>query len=255
VTDLTEGAQPWLSIVLPAHNEEERLPPCLDQIDAFLKTQPFSAEVIIVENGSHDRTYAIAQEYASRMPYIRPMQVETRGKGLAVRAGMLAAQGEYRFMCDVDLSMPIQWILDFMPPKLAGVDVAIATREGKGAKRFNEPEYRHLIGRINNWIIKLTAVREFEDTQCGFKMFNRAAAEDLFNVQRTTGIGFDVELIFIALRRGYAIREVPIHWYANTDSKIKVVQDSLKMLREIWDIRRNWAKGVYARAKDGQHQP
>lgn len=253
MNDLNPQDRPWLSIILPAHNEEERLPPCLEQIDAFLKTQKFSVEVIIVENGSKDRTYEIAQEYAGRMPYIRPMTVTTRGKGLAVRAGMLAAQGDYRFMCDVDLSMPIESILDFLPPKLADFDVAIATREGPGAKRVNEPEYRHLIGRINNWIIKLTAVREFEDTQCGFKMFSRAAAEDLFTVQRTTGIGFDVELIFIALRRKYNIREVPITWYANTDSKIRVVQDSLKMLREIWDIHQNWKKGLYARPGDSQH--
>jgi glycosyltransferase involved in cell wall biosynthesis len=253
VTDLNDRANPWLSIILPAHNEEQRLPPCLEQIDAFLKEQSFSAEVLVVENGSSDRTYDIAEAYARRMPYIRPMRVTTRGKGLAVRAGMLAARGDYRFMCDVDLSMPIAEIVNFLPPRLEGFDVAIATREGPGAKRYNEPEYRHMIGRVNNWIIKLTAVREFEDTQCGFKMFTRAAAEDLFMVQRTTGIGFDVELIFIALRRQYDIRQVPINWYANTDSKIHVIQDSLKMLREIWDIRRNWAKGLYARPKDGQH--
>jgi glycosyltransferase involved in cell wall biosynthesis len=253
VNDLNAQDRPWLSIILPAHNEEQRLPPCLEQIDAFLKTQSFTVEVIIVENGSQDRTYDIAQEYAKKMPYIRPMTVTTRGKGLAVRAGMLAARGEYRFMCDVDLSMPIEGILDFLPPRLNGFDVAIATREGPGAKRVNEPEYRHMIGRVNNWIIKVTAVREFEDTQCGFKMFSRAAAEDLFNVQRTTGIGFDVELIYIALRRKYDIREVPITWYANTDSKIRVIQDSLKMLREIWDIRQNWKKGLYARPTDGQY--
>ncbi len=252
MNDLNAQDRPWLSIILPAHNEQQRLPLCLEKIDAFLKTQSFTVEVLVVENGSQDRTYDIAQDYATRMPYIRPMSVTTRGKGLAVRAGMLAAHGEYRFMCDVDLSMPIESILDFLPPRLNGFDVAIATREGPGAKRVNEPEYRHMIGRINNLIIKFTAVSEFEDTQCGFKMFSRAAAEDLFTVQRTTGIGFDVELIYIALRRKYDIREVPITWYANTDSKIRVVQDSLKMLREIWDIRQNWKKGNYARPSDGQ---
>jgi dolichyl-phosphate beta-glucosyltransferase len=125
--------------------------------------------------------------------------------------------------------------------------VIIATREGKGARRVDEPEYRHLMGRVNNWIIKLMAVPDFEDTQCGFKMFNRKAAEDLFQVQRMTGIGFDVELLYIAERRGYKICEVPITWYFNADSRMRLVQDSLRMLQEIREIRQNWRKGLYAK--------
>lgn len=234
-----------LSIVIPAHNEEQRLRPCLEAIDHFLSKNPIAAEVIVVENGSHDQTVAVGEAFAAQHPYVRVMQVATRGKGLAVKAGMLAAKGEYRFICDVDLSMPIEEITRFLPPETQGCDVIIATREGKGARRVGEPEYRHLMGRINNWIIKLMAVRGFEDTQCGFKMFARAAAEDLFTVQRMTGIGFDVELIFIAQRRGYKIREVPITWYYNADSRMRLVQDSLNMLREIWEIRQNWRKGLY----------
>lgn len=238
---------PLLSIVMPAHNEEHRLPPSLEMIDAFLKTQSFTAEVIIVENGSQDRTFEVAQEYAARFPYIRPIKVETRGKGLAVKAGMLAARGDYRFICDVDLSMPIEEIVKFLPPNVGDNEVIIATREGKGANRVGEPEYRHFIGRTNNWIIKLTILRGFEDTQCGFKMFTRKAAEDLFSVQQMTGIGFDIELLFLAKKRGYKICEVPITWYFNADSRMRLVQDSLRLLSEIWAIRQNWRKGVYAR--------
>lgn len=238
--------RPLLSIVIPAHNEENRLPPSLAKIDAFLKMQPFEAEIVIVENGSHDRTTEVAQAFAADHPYVRVMNVTTRGKGLAVKAGMLAATGEYRFICDTDLSMPIEEIVKFLPPFSDGYDVSIGTREGQGAQRIGEPEYRHLMGRINNLIIKVTAVRGFEDTQCGFKMFSARAAEDLFNVQQMTGIGFDIEILFIAKRRGYKIREVPITWYFDADSRMKLVQDSLKLLTEIWDIQMNWRKGVYA---------
>lgn len=240
-------SHPLLSIIIPAHNEEHRLPPCLEKIDAFLQTQAYSAEVIVVENGSQDRTLEVGRAFAQRYPYLQVMQVDTRGKGLAVKAGMLAARGEYRFICDVDLSMPIEEIVKFMPPHSDGYDLSIGTREGKQARRIGEPEYRHLMGRVNNLIIKLTILRGFEDTQCGFKMFNRASAEDLFAVQQMTGIGFDIELLYVAKKRGYKIREVPITWYFDSDSRMRLVQDSLKLLREIAEIRRNWRQGLYVR--------
>jgi dolichyl-phosphate beta-glucosyltransferase len=244
---LNAESRPFLSIVIPAHNEERRLPPTLAKIDTFLQTQPYQAEVIIVENGSGDRTLEVAKDFAETHPYVHAIQVQARGKGLAVKAGMLAAVGDYRFICDADLSMPIEELTKFLPPNADGYDISIGTREGHEAKRINEPEYRHLIGRINNWIIKLTILRGFEDTQCGFKMFNRTSAEDLFNVQQMAGIGFDIELLFIAQKRGYKIREVPITWYFGTDSRVKLIDDSLGLLREIWEIQRNWRQGRYAR--------
>jgi glycosyltransferase involved in cell wall biosynthesis len=247
---LNEQARPLLSIVIPAHNEEQRLIPSLEQIDAFLQKQSFMAEVVVVENGSRDRTAELGREFAKTHPYVHVMQVITRGKGLAVKAGMMAARGAWRFICDADLSMPIEELERFLPPHTDGYDIMIATREGKGARRVDEPEIRHLIGRINNLIIKIAALPDYEDTQCGFKMFSREAAEDLFHVQQTNGIGFDVELLFIAKKRGYRVAQVPITWYFNADSKIKLVDDSLNMLREIWQIRQNWRKGYYAKAKD-----
>ena len=244
--------RPLLSIVIPAHNEAQRLPPALAKIDAFLQTQPFEAEVIVVENGSHDDTTGVAQAFAATHPYVRVISVETRGKGLAVKAGMLAATGDFRFICDADLSMPIDEVIRFLPPHSDGYDILIATREGQGARRIDEPEYRHFMGRVNNWIIRLTAVRGFEDTQCGFKMFSRHAAEDLFDVQRMSGIGFDVELLFVAQRRRYRIKEVPITWYFDPDSRMRLVQDSLNMLREIWHIRQNWNQGLYEAKQPGR---
>lgn len=249
--------RPLLSIVIPAHNEERRLPPSLVKIDAFLQQQPYEAEVIVVENGSIDRTVAVATEFAKDHPYVRVVEAAVRGKGLAVKVGMQAARGEYRFICDADLSMPIEEISKFLPPHVNGSDVIIASREGKDARRVGEPEKRHIMGRVLNWIIKITAVRGFEDTQCGFKMFNRKSAEDLFGVQQMVGIGFDVELLFIAKKRGYSIKEVPITWYFDPDSRMRLVHDSLYILLEIFAIRRNWLKGVYAKkdTKNPDSQP
>ena len=236
---------PLLSIVIPAHNEEHRLPPTLAKIDQFLKTQNYEAEVIVVENGSTDQTVQVAEAFAQDHPYVQVIEADVRGKGLAVKVGMLAATGDYRFICDADLSMPIDEVVKFLPPQVEGYDIIIATREGPQANRVGEPEYRHIMGRINNLIIKLAAVRGFEDTQCGFKMFSREAAEDLFDVQQMVGIGFDVELLFVAKKRGYKIREVPITWYFDPDSRMRLVQDSLHILLEILEIRYNWRKGVY----------
>ena len=238
--------RPFLSIVIPAHNEARRLVPSLEKIDEYLQAQDYTAEVLIVENGSRDNTAEVAHEYAKTHPYVHVMEVDTRGKGLAVKAGMLEARGEYRFMCDADLSMPIDELDKFLPPKVAGCDIVIATREGEEANRVGEPEYRHMMGRVNNWIIKLMALREYEDTQCGFKMFRADVADDLFNVQLMNGIGFDVELLFIAKKRGYSVKEVPITWYFDPYSTMKLKDDTLNMLREIWQIRQNWKKGLYA---------
>ena len=250
----SESAYPLLlSIIIPAHNEENRLPGSLAKIDAFLQSQDYPYEVIVVENGSADNTMGVVNDFAAGHPYVRLMVVDTRGKGLAVKAGMLAAQGEYRFICDADLSMPIEEIAKFLPAdRGAGTcaqpfDVAIGSREAPGAVRYDEPWYRHLMGRVLNQLIKLLAMRDFEDTQCGFKMFHGPAAEDLFSVQTLTGIGFDIELLFVAKKRDYTILEVPIHWYFSAESRMRLVGDSLAAILEILEIRRNWRDGVYQR--------
>lgn len=236
---------PYLSIIIPAHNEEARLPVAIKKINGFTKTKKYQVEIIIVENGSQDKTLKVANIYAKKFNNIKVLSVGTRGKGLAVKAGMLKARGKYRFIADADLSMPIEEIDKFLPPNGEDYDLNIGTREGPKANRIGEPWHRHFIGRVLNMIIKLTAVRGIEDTQTGFKMFTSDAAKDLFSVQQMSGIGFDVELIFIAKKRGYSIREVPITWYFDPDSRMKLIQDSLHILVEIFQIRKNWMKGVY----------
>lgn len=205
-------------------------------------------EVLVVENGSQDNTFRIAQEFATNYPLLKVLQNGQSGKGRAIRQGMLAATGEYRFMCDVDLSMPVEEIKHFLPPALSGFDVAIASREAPGAIRYGEPYYRHLVGRIYNGMIRTLALPGLDDTQCGFKCFKGSVVQDLFGQQTMTGWSFDVEILFIARLMGYRVVEVPIHWYYNPHSKISVARDSLKMGLDLLTIRYNALRGVYSRS-------
>lgn len=238
--------QPFLSIVIPAHNEAERLPHTLEQVFAFLPTQPWPAEVLVVENGSSDDTLAIARSFAARHPNLRVLQVETRGKGLAVRAGMLAAQGQYRFMCDADLSMPIEQVTRFLPPQIPSeVGVAYGSREAPGSVRYDEPAFRHWGGRLINLLVRLLVLPGIQDTQCGFKCFRADVAEAVFRRQMLTGIAFDVEILYIAQHLGYTLREIPIDWYFDANSRIRLWDDTLAMLRDLLHIRRNASQGRY----------
>jgi len=238
---------PFLSLIIPAHNEETRLPETLSQVFDFAGKQSYTSEVLVVENGSSDKTYQIAQDFTGRHPSMRLLQNTQKGKGGAVRQGMLAAQGEHRFMCDVDFSMPVNEINCFLPPTLEGYDVAIASREAPGAVRVGEPYYRHFVGRIYNGLIRFLALPGLQDTQCGFKCFRGPVAEDLYKRQTLTGWSFDVEILFIARLLGYKVIEIPIRWYYNPHSKISVVRDSFKMGVDLLTIRLNALRGVYTR--------
>ena len=233
----------FLSLIIPAHNEEARLPGTLQQVLDFLSTQPYQSEVLVVENASHDRTLQVAQEFAQRYPRLRVLQCPQRGKGFAVRQGMLAARGEYRFMCDADLAMPASEISRFLPPTLSGVDIAIASREAPGAIRYHEPLYRHLIGRAYNFLTRLWLLPGLQDTQCGYKCFRGAVVDELFSRQTLGGWSFDVEILFIARRRGLRIVEVPISWTYIPGSKVSVIKSSLRVVVELLTIRLNGWRG------------
>ncbi|UCH59808.1 MAG: glycosyltransferase family 2 protein [Anaerolineales bacterium] len=236
---------PFLSVIIPAHNEERRLPATLEQVFKYLRAQSYSAEVLVVENGSADNTYEVACSYQAHYPNLQVIQEKERGKGLAVRRGMLQASGEYRFMCDADLSMPVDEIARFLPPQLEDFDVAIGSREAPGSIRYNEPEYRHIGGRAVNIMIRLLALPGLDDTQCGFKCFRAPIAEELFAMQTLTGWSFDIELLYIARRRAHRIVELPIPWYFNPDSKLHVFQDALVMALDIFKIHLNALRGKY----------
>ena len=237
----------YLSVIIPAYNEARRLSGSLEKIREFLDKQDFSYEVIVVENGSQDQTFEIAQDCSSRFQNFTVIHEDLAGKGNAVRVGMLAAKGEYRFMCDADLSMPIEEIVKFLPPSIEKPQIVIASREIKGAIRHNEPEFRHISGRIFNVLIQLIVLRGIEDSQCGFKLFSAKTAEDLFSQQALDGWAFDVEILGIANFRGYKIVEVPINWYYRQESKVNPFRDSFKMTSDLFKVRRNLRRGVYAK--------
>lgn len=236
---------PLLSIVIPAYNEESRLPETLERIQRFLETQSYAAEVVVVENGSCDRTLEIARDFAANHAGFLAMHEERRGKGRAVRSGMLAASGEYRFICDADLSMPIEQVNRFLPPQQGCIDIAIASREAPGAVRYNEPAYRHLTGRVFNTLVRWLALPGLQDTQCGFKCFRDEVVKDVFPRQTIDGWTFDVEVLYIARQRGYNICEIPIDWYFNPESKVRVLHDSWRMFKDLLRIRANGRRGSY----------
>ena len=236
---------PHLSIIIPAYNEERRLPNTLAQVFSFLAEQEYTAEVIVVENGSSDKTLNLAQEISASFPNLFVFHNDEAGKGKAVQRGMLEARGQYRIFCDADLSMPIEEVARFIPPH-NDTDIVIASREVEGAVRYDEPEQRHITGRVFNWLIRLLAIPGIHDTQCGFKGFRADVAEDLFQHQTIDGWAFDVELLYIAQMRGYEIVELPIPWYYRQESKINVIRDSVNMFFDILKIRSNARQGKYA---------
>jgi glycosyltransferase involved in cell wall biosynthesis len=236
---------PLLSIIIPAYNEANRLPSTLEQVIAFTQQQSYQTEVIVVENGSVDGTFEVAQKFTDPYPQCHAIHLDGRGKGLAVREGMLQATAQYRFMCDADLSMPIAEVNRFLPPELTDFDIAIASREAPGSIRYDEPGYRHWGGRGTNLLIRLFALPGFHDTQCGFKMFRADIAEDIFRYQTLINWSFDIELLYIARLRGYRILELPIPWYFNPETKLNPLQDAIKMAVDIFTIRRKARQGLY----------
>ncbi len=241
-------SKPFLSLIFPAYNEETRLPKALEQTINYLNAQPYEAEIIVVENGSQDRTYEIARSYQNQFCNLTVIQSPARGKGLAVKTGMLIAKGEYRMFLDVDLSMPIEDVAKFIPPKLSeDIDIAISSREGKNANRIGEPAYRHLMGRIFNTLIRLLILPKYQDSQCGFKCFKAFVVEDLFPLQTVSGWAFDTEILYIANMRGYNVEEIGINWYFDTDSRVRVVRDTIQMIKDTFHIKTNHRQGYYHR--------
>ncbi|MEX2162196.1 MAG: dolichyl-phosphate beta-glucosyltransferase [Anaerolineales bacterium] len=239
------SAAPFLTLIVPAYNEERRLPDTLTQIQNFVKAQSYTSEVLVVENGSEDRTFEVAEAFCKGDERFTVQRAASRGKGLAVRQGMLATTGQYRMMLDADLSMPVEQINRFLPPQQKA-DIVIASREAEGAVRYNEPGYRHIGGRVINTIIRLMALPGLQDTQCGFKCFRGEVAEDLFSKQTIMGWAFDVEVLYIARLRGYSIVELPIPWYYSPQSHLRPIHDALHIFLDLLRIRGHARRGRYA---------
>lgn len=234
-----------LSVIVPAYNEEHRLPETLRQLADYLSGTPWTWDVRVVDDGSSDGTAAAAESFGRTEPRVTLQRESHRGKGGAVKSGLIAARGQYRFICDADLSMPIAEIARFLPPVLTDFDVAIGSREGEGARRVGEPARRHIVGRVFNETVKALLLEGIEDTQCGFKMFTAEAVNRIFPLVNTNGWAFDIEALFIATKQRLRIRQVPIEWHYRAHSQIRVVRDGVAMLRELLTMRRRAARGEY----------
>lgn len=249
---MTQHEQPFVSIIIPAFNEEQRLPPTLIRVANFLRSQPYAAEVIVVENGSTDDTSGVVErfereEVTAADPFTVRLLHSKPGKGAAVKLGMLAGRGEFLVISDTDLAVPIEELNNFLPPVVPrrNYAITIASREIPGAVRHGEPAYRHVMGRVFNFLVRVLAVHNIQDTQCGFKCFSQRAAHQVFPLQTIDGWGFDVEVLYIAQRHNLPIVEIPVNWYYGADSRVSPLRDTINMLKELLLIRRNGRKGLY----------
>ena len=237
--------RPALSVVIPAYNEESRLPSTLAVVSEYLAGRGDPYEVLVVVNGSTDRTAEVAKAAAEHDANVRLILTSLRGKGRAVKIGVSESQGERVLFCDADLSTPIDEATALADLLDGQYQIAIASREGRGSRRVGEPYARHLMGRVFNALVRTFAVPDVQDTQCGFKAFTRACALDLFGRQTISGFGFDVELLYLARKRGYAVREVPVTWVYRASSRVDPIRDTVRMFGDILRVRLNDWRGKY----------
>ena len=237
--------EPLLTIVIPAYNEESRLPATLTRISNAFEARGEPYEVLVVVNGSTDRTAEVVKAGAERDPNVRLVVTPLRGKGRAVRIGIGEARGDRIVFADADLSTPIEEVIALAEQLDERHQVVIASREGTGARRVGEPYTRHLMGRVFNLLVQTLAVPGIQDTQCGFKAFTRQCAQDVFKRQRIVGFGFDVEVLYVARRLGYGIKEVPVTWEYAASSRVDPVKDTIRMFRDVLAVRWNDLRGLY----------
>jgi dolichyl-phosphate beta-glucosyltransferase len=236
-----------LTLVIPAFNEELRLLPTLERLHAHLSAQAMSYEILVVDDGSRDGTCAVVEAAAARIPNIVLVrQRPNRGKGAAVRRGMLAARGRIRVMWDADCSMPPGELPRLLAPIVAGrAEIAIGSRYAEGARTVKQPRYRVWWSRLCNKFIQRWLVPRVLDTQCGFKAFTSRAARNLFGSATIDGWAFDLEILALARRRGIEIDEVGVEWKDDGNSRVNPLTDFWKVIREALTIRRNLDRGVY----------
>lgn len=247
--------QPLLTIVVPTYNEKERIPTTLDKIREFIAAQDYEIELLVVDDGSNDGTADIAESLQGNGP-AAVIRNDHRGKAFTVRTGMLAAHGRYVLFSDADLSTPIDEVSRVLPKLEDGYDVVIGSREAPGAKRFDEPITRHIMGRVFTRLVQLVTGQRFGDTQCGFKAFRHDAAQEIFGrvqlyganspvIKRSKVTGFDVELLFLARKFGFRIAEVPVRWFYSRGSKVDPMRDSFQNLLDVLKVRMYDWQGRY----------
>lgn len=230
----------YLSVIIPAYNEEKRIGVTLDAVGAYLARQHYDAEVIVVDNRSKDGTVKVAEDYRAKYPQIRIIHEEHPGKGYAVRKGMLDAKGDYRLFMDADNATTIEHIEKMLPFFHEGYDVVIGSLTAPGAKVVRgEPFWRVLLGKLGNKWIQVFAVWGISDTQRGFKVFSSRAVEKIFPQVTIFGWGFDIEVLALARRYGYKIKEVAVTWNNDPNSKVNIwayPQVLLQTLKVFWNM-------------------
>jgi dolichyl-phosphate beta-glucosyltransferase len=239
---------PDITVVIPAFNEEHRLPATLGDIVAYFAGRDETIEIIAVDDGSIDGTDGVIDDWCARHPEVRSIRLpENRGKGAAVRAGVLAATGSQVLFTDADGATPIEELARLREAVADGADIAIGSRAMGGREVTVDARWhRRLIGRVFHRMVEAIALTGFADTQCGFKLFRAEVAHDLFSSQQVDGFGFDVEILLAARKRGYRIDEVPVNWTHQRGSTINLVTAAARMALDLLSIRR-------ASARRGKH--
>jgi len=240
---------PYYSIVIPAFNESARIPATLKTVVACVRERGWDAEVIVVNDGSTDSTSQIVSEFAASNPEVRLIENPgNRGKGYSVRSGILQALGEVVMFSDADLSAPIEEADRLFAAIAEGADIAIGSRWlEKGRQTHRQPLYRQFFGRCFNAVTRGVMGLHFADTQCGFKAFTRAAAQTVFQLQTIERWGFDPEILFIALKCGLKVVEVPVSWAHDARTRMSYLRDGIRMLEDVAVIRWNALLGRYAK--------
>ena len=242
-------AYPAYSVIIPAFNESKRIPATLEAVVACIRSKGWSAEVVVVDDGSRDDTAAVVRAFAARAPEVRLLQNPgNHGKGYSVRHGILEALGEVAMFTDADLSAPMEEAQGLFDAIAAGADIAIGSRWLERQRQtVRQPFYRRFFGRCFNSATRMVMRLPFADTQCGFKAFTRAAAQTVFQLQTIERWGFDPEILFIALKRGYVISEIPVSWAHDERSKVSYLRDGTRMLQDLAVVRWNALLGRYDR--------
>jgi glycosyltransferase involved in cell wall biosynthesis len=243
-------AHPQLSIVIPAYNESARIEHALDRVLTCVAEQGWDAEVLVVDDGSRDDTAAIVQRWMidhSRLHLVQ--NPGNKGKGYSVRNGLLQAAGDIVMFTDADLSAPMEEAQRLLDAIADGVDVAIGSRwMDRTRQTIHQPLYRQFFGRCFNWVTRTIMGLPYKDTQCGFKAFKRSAAQIIFRLQTIERWGFDPEILFIARKLKYSVREVPVTWGHDERSRMSYLRDGMKMLEDMARIRSNSLRGRYDEA-------